>query len=268
MPAVTGLLRSTRYTHLHVDWFTLDEWLGTGAFVGLERRDRLSAFLAAGADPLPAAWIRGMAMATDLDVASALRLLMDPVTARLRADGARELAAMTIHDWPAAVLPALGFEIVTEVVTMVQVDDRLPHLAAVPNLTLRQAREEDMPALARIEAAAFAPIWRYSAAGLRRALSQCLTFDVAVIDGELVGFQCSTASRRGAHLARMTVAPAFQARGVGSALLARALDDYRRQRLLDVSLNTQIDNIVSQRLYARFGFRLTEERVPVWVLRL
>jgi ribosomal protein S18 acetylase RimI-like enzyme len=52
---------------------------------------------------------------------------------------------------------------------------------------------------------------------------------VAEWQGRLVGFQFSTsARRRGAHLSRLTVDPAA-GQGIGSALLAHAIEEYQRR---------------------------------------
>ena len=47
----------------------------------------------------------------------------------------------------------------------------------------------------------------------------------------------------------MTVSPERQGQGIGAALLARALEGYGQRQLRTVTLNTQADNLASQRLY-------------------
>ena len=51
---------------------------------------------------------------------------------------------------------------------------------------------------------------------------------------------------------------------MGAALLARTLEGDGRRKLRHVTLNTQADNLTSQRLYARFGFAPTGQKYPVW----
>ena len=136
------------------------------------------------------------------------------------------------------------------------------------DLVIRPVDLEDLPLLEQIEAEAFEPLWRHSAEGLALAARQTLSFDVAERDGRVLGFQFSTATRRGAHLSRMTVDPAFQRSGVGSALLAHALAGYQRLGAGQVTLNTQVDNYASQQLYERFGFQANGERFPVWAAAL
>jgi ribosomal protein S18 acetylase RimI-like enzyme len=66
----------------------------------------------------------------------------------------------------------------------------------------------------------------------------------------------------------MTVDPAVQRQGVGTTLMLSAIQSYRRANVLNATLNTQMNNVASQRLYARFGYQMTTESVPVWVLAI
>jgi ribosomal protein S18 acetylase RimI-like enzyme len=122
--------------------------------------------------------------------------------------------------------------------------------------------------LEQIEARAFEPLWRHSVSTLRLAWQHTVSFDVAAVDGQVVGFQFSTPSETGAHLARLTVHPSFQGKGIGSHLMAYALAGYRRQGLKAATLNTQADNDASQNLYKRFGFQPNGQKFPVWVVDL
>lgn len=266
--ALTWFLRSARYSHVHVDWYALSDWLGQPAAVGLEIDGELQAFLVAGADPPPAAWVRGVALQGDQVVEPALQRLLQTITPALRAAQATHLAWMSSHRWPDPIVAALGFETLTHVVTMTREIGPLPAFALNPAIRIRPVVPADMETLAQIEEDAFAPLWRYSARALMLAHTQTFSFDVALLDGVVVGYQCSTASYYGAHLARMTVAPAAQRLGVGTALLTHAIAGYRRGHLQQLSLNTQTDNVSSHFLYRKFGYHETSERLPVWVLPL
>ena len=91
---------------------------------------------------------------------------------------------------------------------------------------------------------------------------------VAELDGEIVAFQFSTPTESGVHLARITVDPSFQGRGIGALLLANTCEAYRRTGVRTVSLNTQADNSASQSLYRRFGFRPNGQKFPVWSVNI
>ncbi|MCP4425264.1 MAG: GNAT family N-acetyltransferase [Chloroflexi bacterium] len=290
--AVTDLLRRVPYSHLHVDWRSPTDWLGSPGFVVLpepefsteQRRSaaarllplkkRLQGCLAVAADPPPASWVRVASVAAADKPQTALAAMLAQVMDFLRETAVTELCWLATRDWPNKWLPDLGFVCANEIETYVKDDDLLPRETivspetAVPNLTIRPAQLEDMATLEQLEAAAFAPLWRYSAETLTLASRQALCFDTAVLDGRVVGFQLSSRVGKGAHLVRLTVEPGLHGRGIGSALLSRAINIYRQHDIRQISLNTQVDNIASQYLYRKFGFSASGQRFPVWTLTL
>jgi ribosomal protein S18 acetylase RimI-like enzyme len=218
---------------------------------------------------LPAAWVRAAALDQVRNPAGVLAAMMERATTYLQQLGVTELAWLASEMWPDNYAPQLGFRKAYAIVTYIKDDLTIPdHRQAT--IDIRPARSDDLPLLAEMEVGAFHPLWRHSAESLRLARHQSLSFDVAEIDGRIVAFQYSVLGHSGlsAHLVRMTVSPELQGAGIGSTLLAHAIDGYRQHRLTGVSLNTQTNNDVSQRLYEKFGFRQSGERLPVWVLTL
>ena len=266
--SVTRLLRKSMLTHFHSDWRLLVYWLDTPGFVGIENQDELLSFLAVGADPLPAFWVRGAAFDHWRTMPAMLEQLLSAVMPHMQEQGGHCLAWMPIEAWVDEPIQQLGFSRKTEVVTMVTEDWQMPAIPHHPDLHIRPARTNDFTQLEAIEKAAFEPIWRYSANSLGLAFRQTFSFDVIELSGKIVGYQCSTCTQQVAHLARMTIHPNAQNQGVGTALLAETLRGYKQGNIHSVSLNTQIENVASQRLYQKFGFHPTESVVPVWVLPL
>lgn len=266
---IQSLMRNGVYIHVHVDWHVPGDWLGRPGFVVYTRRagrsdERVAGCLAVGADPLPTAWVRVAAVdsvaAFDLCAAMWAAVVdeLDPAI--------EEIAWFVTDNWPLRWLDRLGLEPSSTVLSFRKDDltiSSAPYTAPA-ELDIRPVLVEELPALAQIEAAAFEPRWRHSAQSLYLAWRQSISFDVAVLDGQPVGFQFSTGGGSGAHLARMTVSPERQGQGIGAALLAWALEGYGRRKLRHVTLNTQADNLASQRLYTRFGFAPTGQKYPVW----
>ncbi len=272
--AVQRLLRMGVYIHIHVDWRPPGEWLGQPGFVlyddgSAATRRRRSAdapsiigCMAVAADPPPAAWVRVAAVESVADFSHA-QAMFDAILADL--DPAVEEIAWFLTDyWPLHWLERLGFVPITNVLSFQKDDLSAPPFQAPSALHIRPLLMEDLPALEEIEKSAFVPRWRHGAADLQRAWRHSISFDVALLDGQPVGFQFSTGGNGNAHLARMTVHPARQGEGIGAALLAHALEGYGRQNIRTATLNTQMDNQPSRRLYERFGFRHTGQSYPVW----
>jgi ribosomal protein S18 acetylase RimI-like enzyme len=271
---LTRLLRTAPVSHLHVDWQMPGDWLGEPGFIVAEPHavkqrgwwsaaKALDGCLAAIADPLPAAWIRAAAVAAGVEPLPLLAQMLHEAKAALRPQGVTELGWLPVVEWNSEWLPQLGFERVNEVQTYLKTDTDVPPLAR-QKVVVRAVQADEMAALAAIEEAAFEPLWRHSAQTLAIAWRQAISFDVAVLDGRLAGFQYSARGEMGAHLCRITVHPEAQRQGVASALLSHALGGYRQRGLRQVTLNTQADNGPSQRLYEKFGFAATNQRYPLW----
>jgi ribosomal protein S18 acetylase RimI-like enzyme len=95
---------------------------------------------------------------------------------------------------------------------------------------------------------------------LELAMASADYLTVAELDGQIVGYQLTTASAGGGHLGRLAVLPNCQGRGLGTAL--------EGQGAQQVTVNTQDTNMASLSLYQRLGFKLTGEAFPVYQLRL
>jgi ribosomal protein S18 acetylase RimI-like enzyme len=269
-------MRMGVYVHVHIDWRPPGDWLGTPGFMvydkawhdGEHRSGHrrapagIASCLAVGADPPPAAWVRVAAVESNAGFGQTQAMFTDILE---HLDPAiTEIAWFLTEYWPLHWLERMGFEPVNEVIAFRKHDLTIPPYSAPADLQIRPVLLEELPALAAIEAAAFEPRWRHSAQDLSRAWRHSLSFDVAAIDGQPVAFQLSTGGQGSAHLSRMTVHPDYQGLGIGAALLAKAIDGYRLQNIHTVSLNTQSDNLPSQRLYERFGFQPTGYSYPVW----
>ncbi len=272
--AIGQLLTLATMRHLHADWHLPADWLGTPGFMLCEGEQadgekEILACLAVGADPPPAAWVRVAAVRRRGQAEQWLAEMLPPILPWLRDCGVSILGWLDDGTWPEAWLKDLGFQNVNSIVTYrlalneAELNDRR-------SPAIRPATTADVDRLVEIEWAAFDPLWRHSQHGLLMAFREAISYDVAIIDGRIVGFQYSVAGRDGlsAHLVRLTVAPEAQGQGVGAGLLRAALSGYRRLGLEQVTLNTQADNHASHRLYERHGFKPLAGQADVWALAL
>jgi ribosomal protein S18 acetylase RimI-like enzyme len=282
---ITKLLRQASYAHLHADWHYPGDWLGTPGFVVMDKieveevdgslasrlfgfQQGLQACLAVAADPPPAAWVRVAAVDDFVQGRQVLAAMLAAVADSLQQASVQQLCWLLIESWPEEWLRDLGFKKENFVETYVKQEGQIPEVAEVPGLLIRAVKEIDLQRLEQIEADAFEPLWRHSASSLALARQHALSFDVAELNGAIVGYQFSTPVESGVHLARMTVVPSAQGSGVGTQLLAHACAEYERRGFKFISLNTQADNHASQKLYRRFGFRPNGQRFPIWIVDL
>jgi ribosomal-protein-alanine N-acetyltransferase len=282
--AITRLLEHAPYTHIHADWHYPSEWLGSPTFVIVPesaaggRRSfssrlfgdhgPLAGCLAVAADPEPAAWTRVAAIADTVRGSELMALMLSAIVAPLREANVSQIAWLLVEEWPEMWLPDLGFEKINEVVTYSKLGTNPPRISLPDGLEIRPVKTSDLAVLAEIESRAFEPLWRHSERGLSLARQQAISFDVAWLGESPVGFQFSTPTLQGAHLSRITIAPEMQGSGVGSAVLAHALEGYAQKGISWITLNTQLDNVVSQRLYEKFGFQRSSESFPVYSVSL
>ena len=278
-PAITRLLNGTRFTHYHVDWWVPVDWLGDAGFVVVPKdnqatrkpsllmpRDEMLACLAVTADPPPAAWVRLTAVSANLDPHSTLINMFAVVVEHLRETAVTEVGWLILNPWPIPVLPELGFEEFTVIETYMKNNLDLPLMKPVRELRIRPVAEGDFDGLAELETAVFDPLWRFSEATLKLARRDAGSFDVAYLGDRLVGYQISSGGRFGAHLVRLTIAPDLQGHGIGTAIFAHAIHEYDRRGYQHITLNTQVDNDASHRLYKKFGFSASGEQMPLWVM--
>jgi len=83
---------------------------------------------------------------------------------------------------------------------------------------------------------------------------------VAVADGKVVGYGGLCDYPDEAFVQTMAVAPPYQGRGLGAALLTELLEEAARRRHHRVLLEVRADNAPAQRLYTRYGFVRTGVR--------
>ncbi|MBK9054540.1 MAG: GNAT family N-acetyltransferase [Chloroflexi bacterium] len=272
------LWQTAGYVHVHAEWQLPVDWLGEPGFVVWDESTTrpltfppreemiLRACLALIADPLPSAWVRIAAAHDPTTLIDSFQPLLAAVWPTLIEQGVTEVGWLVMEPPTQLLLPHLGFGPMTELETYVKRDLHTAEPPSNERVTLRALRQSDIERVTELDAAAYAPLWRYSAQALTLARPQALTFTVALLEDQIVGYLFSTASDEpgGAHLVRLTVSPQMQGQGVGRTLLNQFIRECRLRGLDHISLNTQTDNLPSQKLYRQYGFRSLPSRIAVW----
>ena len=274
LPLIHGLLNVRAQQQLQFGKEDLDAFLEKGGvFVGLDQGRVLGALVVdmeARPPTLPSfapdrLFVRGLAVRHGLSPSVALRDLLTPLQESL-AQQPRQLIAHGGFSWYNRALSYAGFSL-TERVCFLELDNvaqRLRKLECTAALVaLCPGGFADLDSLAALDAAAFSPIWHFSAAALRPLLLQG-KLQTARYDDELIGYWLMTFSGALAHVARLAVHPQWQGRGIGRQLMLDALGAAVAADCRRVVLNTQVDNAPSLRLYRSLGFRTTGEEFAVY----
>jgi len=131
---------------------------------------------------------------------------------------------------------------------------------------IRRMQLNDLSKVIEIDHLAFPPLWQNTFEEFQKACCLSGIMTVASINGKLVGYQISTISAIGGHLARLAVLPEYQRKGIAFNLVYDVLEKFKEQKCSKVTVNTQSDNKPSLALYQKFGFKQTTEKIPVYEL--
>ncbi|MFQ5613895.1 MAG: GNAT family N-acetyltransferase [Anaerolineae bacterium] len=178
-----------------------------------------------------------------------------------RQAGLKMLVQIGDAPWLTQELLKRGFEVREWIVTFAWRGDSLPRVN--PAIVTRSARRRDLPALLELDKLAFDPTWHKPGTNLYEALSRAISFAVVEMNDHLVGYEWSEKFGPHGHLTRLATHPQYQGRGIGARLLAQALRDLVEAGAEQITLNTQETNVRSQRLYRRYGFEDTGQRIAV-----
>lgn len=264
---VSSLLAASSWKHQHLDWFSALELIGMPPYYLAMEGPRAIGCLACPPDVPEVDWLRLFVVQTGYAVGSVWDSLWEVVREAARLSGATVAAALPTVEWMPALLERAGFEKVNEVVFL-EWDASPPPVVRPAPARVRPFRPREIAAVAEIDHRAFRPLWQLSDRALGAALAQAAVATVAEVDGAIVGYQITTATGVGAHLARLAVDPPLQRSGIGTLLVADALRSLSRRGLHRVSVNTQSDNRPSLRLYSSLAFAPSGQAFPVYTFPL
>lgn len=262
---LANLLHFETHVHRHLDWRPPLDWIGHEPYLIAEREGRLLAALACPPDPPNVAWIRLFAVSSAVPAGKAWEELWSIAYAQLSAtEKTPKIAAIPLQSWFRKVLEANDFIRTHKVIVLAWKHGEVPPERDSSLITIRPMNFDDLSAVEEIDSAAFGSVWQNSQSCLEIAFRQASIATVADGPQGLAGYQISTATSMGGHLARLAVHPDSQGMGIGYNLVRDMLSQFKRRGALSVTVNTQQDNLASLTVYERAGFRRTGEEYPVY----
>ena len=265
--SISILLSSARWKHQHLDWVNALDLLGETPFLLALEYDFSVGCLAFPPDPPTVAWLRLFAVAGDYTPSHLWGKLWPEASAQAVSAGATQAAILLSSDWLAPPLLQSGFKHTNDVIFLEWRGEAPPRVPLVQG-HIRLMRSEDLPIVAEIDRRSFKLIWQHSLDTLRKAVELAAIATVVECDSQPVGYQVSTASIYGGHLARLAVAPEWQGHGMGKALVSDLLCRFNHQGISKISVNTQADNEQSLQIYQRLGFHQTGSVYPIYQIEL
>jgi len=261
--SVMQLARRAARVHSRLEIGDTGDWLDGRPFLLATAEGRLLGFILCALYHSRWALLRGVGLVDDWPMRVYLETLLPPTLDRLRSQEITSLVYIGNDRWLTdPLLRDWDFSIQNSVVTYTKKDLSIP-TRGNRQVYVRPAHPGDFPALVALDEAAFDPLWRYASQTFAHALENLPYFVAAELAGQTVGYLFSNRQGDTGHLSRVAVHPDYQGRGIGTRLLAEAIEFFRTGKVKVVTLNTQKDNAVSQRLYRHFGFRPMGEEALV-----
>jgi ribosomal protein S18 acetylase RimI-like enzyme len=230
----------------------------------MEQDGDIAATLACPPELPEIAWIRLFAASSSINMKDAWSLLWEAATKELSEIGKIQVAAISLQSWFNKLLEESEFDHTDNVVVLMWEGSKPLPNPSVTNIAIRPMLPEDLDVILEIDHDAFEVVWKNSPESLALAYDQSAYATVAELGNDIVGYQYSTTSSMGGHLARLAVKKKMQGNGVGYLLVYQLLNQFSQQGIRHVTVNTQKNNVASLGLYAKAGFNITGESYRVY----
>lgn len=261
-------LNANNLSFNNLDWFSPNERFNeSGCFAALEDQ-QIKALLSATPECPEVAWLRFFYAERDGEHARYFKAFFSEIKNVLRELGSRSLFSLVPYDWLERLLRSEGFKPTDTIVTLQCNVAVVSPIKVDPELVIRQMTFRDMAAVEAIDTAAFESAWQLNHSSLVKTYHLSTWHSVAILGGEIIGYQMSSSAFGSAHLARLAVDPRWQHRGVGHRLVEDMLETLSAIGVSSFSVNTQASNHQSLSLYHSLGFEREDRDILVMSLKL
>ncbi len=261
---LANLIHFGSHIHQHLDWKPPLEWIGSTPYLIAEHDTDIAGTLACPPELPEVAWIRLFAVNSLINEGRAWNLLWGAASQELSRGGKISVAAISLQSWFNQLLENSEFIHTDNVVVLMWEGSTTLPPPSQNEISIRSMLPEDLELTTKIDHDAFQPIWKNSFDSLSLAYGQSTQASVAEFGDEIVGYQFSTISSMGGHLARLAVKQNVQGKGIGYAIVYQLLNQFIKQGVKHVTVNTQKSNIASLGLYVKAGFAFTGESYQVY----
>lgn len=267
--ALLDLAWHSQWAHKHLDWYETDQWLDgeMGDVLLAWHGDQLVGYLGISLPINGWSWIRLLGIRDGRMPGLVIRELCEAAEARCPAFGISNIVILMITNWLPTYLRERGFSSEDDIITMSHIGYR-PREAPKISACVRRADRRDVEAVMQIDRLAFDAPWQLAKYDIWQAVRSAASATVATLNDKLIAYQLSTRQEGVGHLARLAVHPAHQRQGIASALMQKLLLDFSKWKVAEFSVNTQLSNLPSQRLYEGFGFFRNGNDLELWRKRI
>ncbi len=260
---IAEFLSRAPFVHRHLDWQGVLDWIPFTPFLLLKNEERITGLLACPPNLEKIVWIRCFSCSSQIGLARIWGNLFHA------ACQVPDLASTTIYsvglnDWFADLLQQSGFENFQDIVVLYW-NHKLPEIVFKDQAwMIRPMEPTDLPQVANLDRISFESMWVNPEDKINLAYNQSEHASVVELDGQIIGYELSTANHFSAHLARIAIHPQYQHRHIASGLVVEMFKYFMRKGIDQISVNTQSNNTNSLALYKSMGFERSGEVFPVF----
>lgn len=121
------------------------------------------------------------------------------------------------------------------------------------DISIKDARPEDIPKIAEIERLCFTTPWSEEA--FASQLTSNPVFKALIVDGDIAGYAIiDTQILPESELFNIAVSPEYRGKGLSKLLMDSALEDARKRGAETVLLEVRASNAAAIALYEKYGF--------------
>ncbi len=121
-------------------------------------------------------------------------------------------------------------------------------------LSIEEMRPVDLKEVMEIEIESFKTPWPRELFEKQLSVSSRISYVVAKLGGEIIGYGGAAQEGDVAHLTTIAVKEGFRRRGVGSAILSRLFELSKERGITSVTLELRRSNLAAFRFYTKLGF--------------
>ncbi|HEY60509.1 MAG TPA: GNAT family N-acetyltransferase [Anaerolineae bacterium] len=256
-------LNSRIKIHRHLDWRATLDWLGYQPFWILEQNSHIQALLAFPPDIPDVYWVRLFAVSCAYSAEKTWDKLFPKALKSQPFKPESTIVILAYLDWLKEILLTRGWQERQRVI-LLKWSGSFPETLKNPKgIIIRPMLYSDLQQVARIDHVSFESIWRHSTNAIMRAFGQSSYSTVAEHEEKVIAYQISHSEILRAHLARLAIVPDFRNKGIGTALVQDMLSHFHKLWIGEITVNTQLNNYASIRLYKKLGFTITKESYPI-----
>ncbi len=249
--------------HKHLDWKEPLAWIGSDGFLIDETDDEISGVLVCTHEEHGGAWIRMFAAPRMAPLEVTWKRLWKSYIDIAQTQPLENVASLSFSNWYCTLLENITFRHTLDIVFFEHNDPTALKIYQSPGIYVREMESTDLEVVEQIDHSAFSHMWQVSRQTIEGFLGVDGYSSIAMMNGQIVGYQASSVFLNKAHINRIAINPQFQNKHIGTTLLGSLFEHLTLMGVTSISVNTQSNNSASLALYQRSGFRLQDNKIPV-----